>query len=244
MSLTKYLNSKFLANSNCIGPTYNLKWLFLLVNASKIFHGVFKHQILMPVGDDDDNNADNNPLDESGEKLKKKKAKAKESQWSKKHKADPNAPPVSRIPLPEMCCSVIFNAFLLETWPNFQVGFLESGQTTSVAWDFPSSEDHAGKTTVDLFLYHAECPKWVKFLGSHPFLLWWLNFNSICSCEFSEDSTLLCAGLGNSNIQVWSVDGKNILPLKKTRDLELLDKEAGKFLMMVVWLGTYIYKPM
>lgn len=64
-------------------------------------HGILKHQILAPTGDDEEVDL-GDEAQASGDKLKKKKAKSKEAQWAKKHKADPNAPPISRIPLPEM----------------------------------------------------------------------------------------------------------------------------------------------
>lgn len=67
-------------------------------NKNKVLYGLLKEpEINIPIDDDDDDAMTH----EEGRPAKKRKPR-KESQMTKKAKNDPHAPPVSRIPLPEM----------------------------------------------------------------------------------------------------------------------------------------------
>lgn len=73
--------------------------IFLADNKAKVFYGLLKEpdlQCFLQVDEDDDVECTG-----EGDKPKKKKAK-KDSLFSKKAKSDPNAPPVDRMPLPEL----------------------------------------------------------------------------------------------------------------------------------------------
>jgi transcription initiation factor TFIID subunit 5 len=71
-------------------------------NKTKVYYGLLKEPDLkMDLPDDDNDESINDNAPETGEKPKKKKMK-KDSSQSKKARTDPNAPPINRIPLPEL----------------------------------------------------------------------------------------------------------------------------------------------
>ena len=69
-------------------------------NKAKVYYGLLKEpdlQFVPPPEEEDDDTAGG----EGGDKPKKKKAK-KDPLFSKKTKSDPNAPPIGRMPLPNL----------------------------------------------------------------------------------------------------------------------------------------------
>ena len=79
---------------------HNLQWIFT-VNKAKIYYGLLKEpDIQLPVVEEEE---DGETADGAGgtEKPKKKKPK-KDHLLNKKAKSDPNAPPPSRLPLPDL----------------------------------------------------------------------------------------------------------------------------------------------
>jgi transcription initiation factor TFIID subunit 5 len=71
--------------------------ILLADNKAKVYYGLLKEPDIqyLPVEEEEDGEGD------STDKPKKKKAK-KDPLFSKKTKSDPNAPPVDRIPLPDL----------------------------------------------------------------------------------------------------------------------------------------------
>lgn len=73
---------------------------FFLDNKTKVYYGIPKapdiQTLAAPVEDEEEGADQENP-----DKPKKKKTK-KDPLFSKKTKSDPNAPPVDRIPVPEL----------------------------------------------------------------------------------------------------------------------------------------------
>ncbi|PSN41309.1 Transcription initiation factor TFIID subunit 5 [Blattella germanica] len=67
-------------------------------NKAKVYYGLLKEPDIqyLPVEEEEDGEGEN-----AADKPKKKKAK-KDPLFSKKTKSDPNAPPVDRMPLPEL----------------------------------------------------------------------------------------------------------------------------------------------
>ena len=67
-------------------------------NKAKVYYGLLKEPDIqyLPVEEEEEGEGDN-----ATDKPKKKKAK-KDPLFSKKTKSDPNAPPVERMPLPEL----------------------------------------------------------------------------------------------------------------------------------------------
>lgn len=66
-------------------------------NKTKVYYGLLKEPEIQPVAEEDDAEGEG----PDGDKPKKKKSK-KDPVFSKKAKNDPNAPPMDRIPLPEL----------------------------------------------------------------------------------------------------------------------------------------------
>ena len=51
--------------------------------------------------------------------------------------------------------------------------------------------------------------------------------------DFTDDSSMLAAGLQNSNIRVWSLTPNKLRGMKSTMELEIIDKEAGRALCVL-----------
>ncbi len=61
-------------------------------------------------------------------------------------------------------------------------------------------------------------------------------FKNSSNCYFSvttvnvcEDSTLISAGFGDSTIKMWALSPNRLRSMKPLDDLNLIDKEAGRF---------------
>lgn len=64
------------------------------------------------------------------------------------------------------------------------------------------------------------------------FLMHTVYFISVTSLDVSDDSSMLAAGLLDSTIKVWSINGGTLAAMKNADELDLLDKEAGKHKMI------------
>ena len=55
-------------------------------------------------------------------------------------------------------------------------------------------------------------------------------FHRVTSVDISEDSNMIAAGFSDSRIRVWSALPGKLRTMKKTDDLNNIDRESGKFL--------------
>lgn len=56
----------------------------------------------------------------------------------------------------------------------------------------------------------------------------------VTAVEMSEDSSLLGAGFADSYIRVWSTSPNKLRGIKKNSELQLIDKEAGMKLRIIL----------
>lgn len=54
------------------------------------------------------------------------------------------------------------------------------------------------------------------------------SMSRVTCVDFTDDSSMLAAGLQNSNIRVWSLTPNKLRGMKSTMELEIIDKEAGR----------------
>ncbi|KAH3747761.1 hypothetical protein DPMN_182191, partial [Dreissena polymorpha] len=153
-------------------------------NKSKVLYGLLKEpDINIPMEEEEEGGGE-------GEDKPKKKKQKRDPLLSKKSKNDPNAPPTTRIPMPEL-------------------------------------KDHDKLERINAY---REALKKVKMgPNSLPSICFYTFHNAlqgVTSIDVSEDSSLLCTGLGDSNIRVWSLTPNKLRAMKPVDELELIDKEA------------------
>ena len=55
--------------------------------------------------------------------------------------------------------------------------------------------------------------------------------------DFTDDTSMLAAGLQDSNIRVWSLTQNKLRGMKSSMELEIIDKDAGKRYAVVLVLS-------
>lgn len=171
-------------------------------NKFKIFIGLLKEpEINISIPDDDNDDINGENFGEGGEKPRKKKSK-KDNLLSKRARSDPNAPPATRIPLPELRDAEKLDKLNM---------MRESARKLKL-----SSE-----TLPSICFY--------TLLNANQ------NNNMAVLCaEISEDSSLLAAGLSDSNIKVWSLTPSKLKSMKSSHELDLIDREAEDVLFRMM----------
>jgi hypothetical protein len=56
-----------------------------------------------------------------------------------------------------------------------------------------------------------------------------------CCADITEDTTMMVAGYGNSSVQVFSLNQDTLKQLKTMEQLEMLDQEAGLFVLVMCY---------
>ncbi|KAK7484651.1 hypothetical protein BaRGS_00024059 [Batillaria attramentaria] len=81
---------------------------------------------------------------------------------------------------------------------------------------------------------YREALKRVKLSAEHLPSICFYTFTNACqgvtSVDFTNDSSMLAAGLQDSNIRVWSLTPRKLRSMKPQSDLEVIDKEADDVL--------------
>lgn len=194
------------------------------VNKNKVFYGLFKEPDLKMEMFDIDIDLDSSSQHNLGNDLsmmdsshstpisfKKKKTK-KDSSQAKKARSDPNAPPVNRIPLPELrdaeqhekirARKEAMKALKLGMHFKFDYCFYDTAFFIAGNEVLPS---------ICLYtLMNAQIENEV---------------NAICA-EISDDSNLLAVGFSDSLIRIWTLSPAKLKSLKQVSELENLDKES------------------
>ncbi|KAG1651336.1 Transcription initiation factor TFIID subunit 5 [Nymphon striatum] len=190
-------------------------------NKTKVYYGLLKEpELHIPIDDEED-----------GVEPKKKKAK-KDPMLSKKSKNDPNAPSLTRLPLPE----------LFSATP-------ENKEYMVVVFNLKSADDFLNKTEqkrdlrrdadkLDKVNAMRESLKRVK-LGSNnlPSISFYTVINAhqtVTSISICEDASFLAAGFSNSFIKVWSLTQDKLKKMRVSQELSQIDKEADDVLVRMV----------
>jgi len=105
LAITRSIVPKTMCVCGCGFDVCPKKCLLPTDNKAKVYYGLLKEPDIqyLPVEEEEDGEGDGT------DKPKKKKAK-KDPLFSKKTKSDPNAPPVDRIPLPDLWVSDWLNS--------------------------------------------------------------------------------------------------------------------------------------
>ncbi|KAF6025096.1 TAF5 [Bugula neritina] len=155
-------------------------------NKVKVLYGLLKEpELNIPFEDEEET--------EDGDKPKKKKSRRDISSL-RKSKNDPNAPSLTRIPLPELRDIDKQEKVLI---------FKDSMKRANLGPNSPPS----------ICFY--------TFLNS---------FAGVCSCAFTDDSSMLAAGFENSQIKVWTLSNHKLRSMKSGDILTELDKESDDIL--------------
>lgn len=98
MNMNKYLQINFSINSVKILVYI---FIFYLDNKAKVYYGLLKEPEIQNIQNTATEEEEEENTGQDPDKPKKKKSK-KDPLFSKKTKSDPNAPPIGRMPLPNL----------------------------------------------------------------------------------------------------------------------------------------------